>query len=123
MAVTWNWSDRIGEMKTKQGARLSLYGGGNVDAAVLAEYRYNKNAEGYSEETKNQYYFWSFWQDTKHLKRCLNDNCYDEITSIKLNTWYDKYSHIMQAAKLWADAGIKVELYCKKPKKQKNGGK
>ena len=116
MAVTWKWADKIGEITTIDGHKITLYGGGNVDATCLFEYKYNKNVADYTDDKKNTYFFWSFWQDKKHLQACLKDRVYCKVKKIKLNIAYDKYNHITDSARLFATYGIKTELYYKEIK-------
>ena len=122
MAVNWYWKYKMGTLffRCKLGNetnnevvkyKINIYGG-NCLGALIHDYK--------DEETKkDMYQFYSFWNDEKHLKKCLGlvkgyDNLYKDVVKVKLNTYYKDMCKI---APLFAKVGIKVELYYKEPKK------
>lgn len=121
MAVTWQWSEKLGSMNFTQkhneevfNYTLNLYGS-NCLAAIIYDFK--------DEETgKDMYQFNSFWNDAQHLKNCLGltkgyNDLYgyedNKLELIRLNTYYEKDA--LTIAKLFSKAGYKVELYYEKP--------
>ena len=145
MAVNWLWKSEkgwyklvqkhtfesgevdllTGEKKLKTVTRkfkIGLYGG-NCLAAIIHRYKQLNEETG---KMEGWYTFCGFWNDMEHLKRCLDvkhnfkENIYgkeyssdDYIESIHLNVWYPE---MLQVAKLFAKAGIRVVLYYKEIK-------
>ncbi len=115
MAVNWNWKQKMGvaTMLHSNGSKykLNLYQG-NCLGVLIYDFK--------SEDGKNMYQFYGFWNDAQHLKNCLGlskqykDNLYKgKMLKIRLNTFYKEN---IQIAKLFAKANIKVELYYKEMK-------
>lgn len=111
MAATWMWRDKLGTITFDYGRGKSthnLYTGGNCLAVMLYEYK---------ENGKEMYSFNGFWEDVKHLKRCLDGGIYEEAVKVKLNAYYKDAAKV---AELFAKhTGAKVELFYKEPKKPK----
>lgn len=119
MAVNWNWNNKKGTLYCKnhkgQKYKLSLYHA-NCLGAILYEYKD-------SETDKSMYQFDSYWNDERHLMNCLGltkaykeqgDLYKDSLIKIKLDI---NYKDNFKIAKLFAEAGHKVELYKGKGKK------
>ncbi|MDE6947841.1 MAG: hypothetical protein K2P14_11710 [Anaeroplasmataceae bacterium] len=122
MSVNWNWKQKMGVMTLKQSTpntkdvrlKICIYQA-NCLGALIREYKD-------TETKKDMYYFWGFWNDTEHLKRCLGivkgyDNIYADdwqiIEKIKLNTYY---KDCLKIADCFTKVGVKVELYYKEIK-------
>lgn len=66
MALTWNWSDKVGTWTTPQGQKYNLYCG-NAYLIVLHEH-------------EDLYDLVTFWADAEHMKNCLGlSSGYDNI--------------------------------------------
>ena len=119
MSVNWNWKQQMGVMTLKQSTpntkdvrlKICIYQA-NCLGALIREYKD-------TETKKDMYYFYSFWRDLEHLKRCLGlrkgyNNIYVDdwqiIEKIKLNTYY---KDSLKIADCFTKTGVKVELYNK----------
>lgn len=123
MSVNWSWKHKLGTIKlvqthndVKRTFTLNIYCA-NCLGAIIYEYK--------DKETKQDMYsFWGFWNDAKHLERCLGltkeykENLYKDpcnyFAKIKLNTYFKKDA--LKIAELFSKAGHKVELYYKEIK-------
>ena len=109
--VRWNWKSELGSCKwychDGKTTKVDIYCGNCLGVFI-------KNFK--DENGEEMYNFITFFNDEKHLKRCLglvkgDDDCMkDMIKSIKLNTYYKDG---LLLAKWFARAGYKVELYYK----------
>ena len=111
--VQWDWKCRCGEIHTDTG-KIYLYTGGNCMCVLLTK---NKSSMAALE---GEYLFLDYWQDVKRLKSIIANNfygCYPEIKKVRLNTAFlpDEWHKV---AKLFTEAGVKVELYHKPAKKK-----
>ena len=135
MSVNWSWKHKMGEVSVERTVpdtgkkirfKLNMYSA-NCLAAVIYEFKEKDN----DNKVHNMYRFWCFWNDIKHLERCLglrkdydgdHKNVYngsvdwDNWKKIKLNVYYKE---MLAVAGAFAKAGHKVELYYKEPKKEK----
>lgn len=107
MAITWDWTDKMGECEM-QGKKLNLYRG-NAFCIALNEFT--------NEEGTEQYYMEWFAADEEHMKNMLGlkkdyDNIMEDwgITAIRLDTRYKETAKMVQ---LFARArmNITIELY------------
>lgn len=111
----------------------------NEDGLVFEDSKNFKTKDS-KKPVKEWFQVYSFFNDLKHLKRCLPlFNCridpkgdseesklrassIDTWTKIKLNTWFNSKNSpcdVMKVAEVLAKAGFKVELYYKEPKCEK----
>ncbi len=117
--LTGTGSNKWGVMTLKQSTpntkdvrlKICIYQA-NCLGALIREYKD-------TETKKDMYYFYSFWSDLEHLKRCLGlrkgyNNIYVDdwqiIEKIKLNTYY---KDSLKIADCFTKTGVKVELYNK----------
>lgn len=131
MAVTWYWNHVLGEIVRKSDNphmkptyKGRLLGGGNVMAALAYKANADENGQAYKKPVWTMY--GEFWDDQTHLSRMLGlakgknwrgepyENLYTDVVKLRLNTYY--WKEIQPIAKLFAKAGIKVELYYQVPK-------
>ena len=130
--VRWNWNAKFGEMvnvwKSRDGKKyrqtIGIYKGNCF--GVLIQTFYKKD-----EATNKRSIFYNFngyWNNELHLRQCLGlvknkSNIYEETTLVRLNTFYTRTAferkELMQIAKDFTKAGIKVSLYYKEPKPEK----
>ena len=80
MALTWNWSDKIGEMyvyrhESKEPTHYNLY---KCNGLVVALYEWEENHETY-------YNMGWFFTDMAHCKRCLKDNIFYDAFMIQFD--------------------------------------
>ena len=117
------------KLKTvKRKFKIGLYGGNCLAACI---YRYKAPTDDPKDIDPKTgkpriigwYSFSGFWNDIQHVKNCLGmskdhkDNIYKQcdewVEKIHLNVFYPE---MLQVAKLFAKAGIRVELYYKEIK-------
>ena len=122
MAVRWEWKAKVGEInykricpehKEQEGRwKLEMFSGGNCMCAFIR--RYTQNGE-------KVYDFFSFFDDLKHAKRCLEDFRLEQmafgehkVINVKLKvTGPNAYSNreMLQLGKILASMKYKVILY------------
>lgn len=119
MAVTWNWSSKMGEMLVKNDNpncknktwKINMYTGGNCMSVLLYEYK-----DKATKKWMNTLYGWM--DNVKHLKKHVD--LYNNVTKMKLNTYYLRAGNeLYKMAQVLTEAGIKVELFYKAPKNKK----
>ena len=107
MALRWEWSDKMGKCKYKNGYESNLYRG---NAYVISIYHYEENGEPY-------YQLNWFAASKDHMKNMLGlnkgfDNCFKDfgVEEIRLDVNYKETAELVQMfAK--AKLEIKIELY------------
>ena len=120
MAVRWEWKAKVGEINFKslnhkeQGGRwtLEMFSGGNCMCAFIRRYK---------EKGKKMYQFFTFFDDLKHAKSCLEDFRLEnmalgdhKVINVKLKvTGPNAYSNreMLQLGKILASMKYKVILY------------
>jgi len=131
--VRWNWNAKFGEMiynfKNHQTGKkvryvVSIYKGNCL--AVLLHTYYKKDEDG---KRKVFYEFRDYLNNEIQLKSNLgltkgnSYNYYEEVSLVRLNTYYTRTAferkELMLIAKNFTKAGIKVSLYYKEPKPEK----
>ena len=117
MSVNWQWKNKMGNVqwKTTDGKKINVnvYQGNCLCVLI---YEYKKDNEEF-------YDFFGFFNDEKHLKRCIglakdNDGKLNNIYKGEWLKWRLNvfFKDSLKIAELLAKAGFKVELYYKEIK-------
>ena len=122
MPVNWSWKRKLGTMTFKNNKgkyKINIYCA-NCLGALIYDFKEKNNETG---KMVDMYQFYGFWNDDKHLKRCLGitknnynfkENIYQDLVKLELNTFYDDAWKI---AKLFSKAfkgNLKITMYYKK---------